>query len=168
MINISHDYKVVINPYSYHHIIMQLIILHLDSANKPSPMSDGVTENRISSQPCKGINLTIWHMQVRRAPWVATIHDVIKKSGRVLPCPSVVFHVYASTGTPGVARTLSHCTPMKRGKVSSNSSTHEATQFGNSICQVCVSTFQIFVHLDPTNAGLNRHRWGLPPWSSEF
>jgi hypothetical protein len=40
-----------------------------------------------------------------------------------------------------VARTLSHCTPVKRGKVSSNSSTHEATEIGDYICSICVSTF---------------------------
>jgi hypothetical protein len=73
---------------------------------------------------------------------VATIHDVTKKSGRVLPQPSAIFHEYASADTPWVAHTLSHCTPVKRGKVSSNSSTHEATQFGDSICPVCVSTFK--------------------------
>jgi hypothetical protein len=60
---------------------------------------------------------------------VATIHNVIKESGRVLPHPSVVFHAYASADTLWVARTLSHCTPVKQGKVSSNSVTHEATNF---------------------------------------
>jgi hypothetical protein len=60
---------------------------------------------------------------------VATVHDVIKESGQVLPHPSVIFHTYASVDKPWVARTLSHCTPMKRGKVSSNSVTHEATKF---------------------------------------
>jgi hypothetical protein len=44
LINISHDYKVVINPYSYHHIIMKLIILRLDSVNKQSPIFEGVAE----------------------------------------------------------------------------------------------------------------------------
>jgi hypothetical protein len=40
----SHDYNVVINPYSSHHSIMKLIVLRLDSANKPSAMSEGVAE----------------------------------------------------------------------------------------------------------------------------
>jgi hypothetical protein len=96
------------------------------------------------------------------------VHDAVKESGRVLPHPSAVFYAYASTDTPWVARTLSHYISMKRGKVSSNSSTHEATQFGDSICPVCVSTFQILVHSDPTDTGFNQHRWGLPPWSSEY
>jgi hypothetical protein len=62
----SHDYKVVITLNSYHHImIMKLIILCLDSTNKPSPMSEGVMEIRIKSQPCKGINLTTRHMQAQ-------------------------------------------------------------------------------------------------------
>jgi hypothetical protein len=74
--------------------------------------------------------------------------------------PSVVFHVYASADTPWVARTLSHYTSVKRGKISPNSSTHEGTQFGDSICPECIIIFQMLVHLDPTDAGLNRHRRG--------
>jgi hypothetical protein len=73
---------------------------------------------------------------------VETVHDEAKKSGRVLPHPSAVFHAYALSDTPWVARTLSHYTPMKRGKASSNPSTHEATKFRDSICPVCVSTFK--------------------------
>jgi hypothetical protein len=99
---------------------------------------------------------------------VAIIHDTTKKLGWVLPHPSAVFHAYASTDTPWVAQILSHCTPVKQRKVSSNSSTHEGTQFRDYICLVCVSTFQMLVHSDPTDAGLNRHKQGLPPWSSEF
>jgi hypothetical protein len=142
---------------------MKVEILHWNIANKTSPISEGVTEIRINSQPCKGINLTTRHTQARWAPWVATIHDVTKKLVWVLPCPGAVFHAYASVDTPWVAPTLSHYTYMKRGKVSSNSSTHEATQFGDSICPVCVSTVQMLVH-----QGLNQHRRGLPPWSSEY
>jgi hypothetical protein len=82
--------------------------------------------------------------------------------------PSVVFHAYASADTSWVARILSHCTPVKRGKVLSNLLAHEATYFEDFICPICVSTFQMLVHLDPTDVGLNRHRPGLPPWSSEF
>jgi hypothetical protein len=87
----------------------------------------------------------------RRAPRVATVHDVTKKPGRVLPHPSAVFHAYASADTPWVARTLSHYTSVKWGKVSSNSSKHEATQFEDSICLVCVSTFKcLFIRTQPT------------------
>jgi hypothetical protein len=121
---------------------MKVELLRLDSVNKPSPISEGVAEIRINNQPCKGINLTTWHTHARRAPWVATIHDVTKKPGRVLPRPSVIFHTYASVDTPWVAWTLSHYTSVKRGKISSNSSTHKATQFGDSICLVCISTFK--------------------------
>jgi hypothetical protein len=113
---------------------MKLKILRLNIANKPAPISESLMEIRINSQPCKGISLTTRHTQARRAPWVATVHDAVKESGQVLPRPSVVFHAYASADPPWVAQTVSHCTPMKRGKESSNSSTHEATQFGDSIC----------------------------------
>jgi hypothetical protein len=68
-------------------------------------------------------------MWARRAPRVAIVHDVVKELGRVLPHPSVIFHVHASANTPWLARTLSHCTPVKRGKISSTLVTHDATQF---------------------------------------
>jgi hypothetical protein len=40
---------------------MKVELLHLDSANKPSPISESVAETRINSQPCKAINLTRRH-----------------------------------------------------------------------------------------------------------
>jgi hypothetical protein len=132
---------------------MKLIILHLDAAKKPSPMSEGVMEIRINNQPCKGINLTTRHTWATVATWVATVHDEAKKSDRDLPRPSVVFHAYASTDTPWVARTLSHCIPVKWAKVSSNSLTHKATKFGDSICPICVSTFKcLFIRTQPARA----------------
>jgi hypothetical protein len=94
-----------------------------------SPIFEGVTEIQINSQPCKGNNMTTRHTYARRALRVATVHDTGKESGWVVPRPSVVFHTYVSTDTPWVTRTLSHCTPVKRGKVSSNSVPHDATQF---------------------------------------
>jgi hypothetical protein len=60
---------------------------------------------------------------------VATVHDAVKELGRVLPHPSDIIHVYASMDTPWVTQTLSHCAPVKRGNVSSNSVTHKATKF---------------------------------------
>jgi hypothetical protein len=45
---------------------MKLIILCLDEANKPSPISEGVAEIRIDNQHFKGINLTTRHTQARR------------------------------------------------------------------------------------------------------
>jgi hypothetical protein len=83
---------------------MKVELLHLNTANKPSPISEGVTEIRINTQPCKGINLTTRLMQVRRTPRVAIVHDTVKDSGRVLPHPSAVLHAYASMDTPWAAR----------------------------------------------------------------
>jgi hypothetical protein len=121
---------------------MKLIILRLNIVNKPSPMSEGVIKIQINSQPCKGINLTTRHTWATEATRAATVNDEAKKSGRVLPCTSVIFHTYALADTPWVAWTLSHCTPMKWDKASSNSSSHEATKFGDSICPICGSTFR--------------------------
>jgi hypothetical protein len=130
---------------------MKLIILRLDAVNKPSPMSEGVTEIWINNQPCKGINLTTRHTWATEATWVATVHDAVKESGRVLPRPSATYHAYASVDTPWVARTLSHCTSVKQGKILPNPSAHEATKFRDSICLVCVSTFKcLFIRTQPT------------------
>jgi hypothetical protein len=85
---------------------------------------------------------------------VATVHDVIKESGRVLPHPSTVFHAYALVDTLWVARTLSHCTLVKRGKVSTNSMTHEATKFvgPNKIMYAPIDNQSLFIRTQPTQA----------------
>jgi hypothetical protein len=147
---------------------MKLIILRLDSVNKQSPIFEGVTEIWLNSQPCNGINLTTWHMQARRPPRVATNHNVVKETIRAHLTLVHIFQAYASTDTPWVAHALSHCTPIRCGRIASVLVTHGATQFGDSICFVCISTFQMLVHSDPPDTSLDRHRQGLPPWSSEF
>jgi hypothetical protein len=147
---------------------MKFIILHLGAVNKPSPMFEGVAEIRIDSQPCKGINLATQHTQARRAPRVATIHDMVKETIRAHLTQVHVFHTYASMDTPWVAHALSHCTPIRYGRTASVLVIHDATQFGDSICPVYISTFQMLVYSDPIDAGHNRHKRGLPPWSSEF
>jgi hypothetical protein len=45
---------------------MKVELLRLNTTNKPSPIFEGVTEIRINSQPCKGINLTTRHTQAQR------------------------------------------------------------------------------------------------------
>jgi hypothetical protein len=147
---------------------MKLIILRLNTVNTPSPMSEGVVEIWINNQPCKGINLTTWHVQARRAPWVATIHDEVKLTTRAHLTLVQVFHTYASADTPWVAHALSHYTSVRYGRIAYVSAADAATQFGDSICPVCVSTVQMLVHQGSTDVGLNRHRRGLPPWSYEY
>jgi hypothetical protein len=168
LINISQDYKVVIPTYSYHHIIMKLIIIRLDWANKSSPMSEGVMEIQIYGQPCMGINLTTRHTQTHRPPRVVTIHDAVKETIRAHLTLVHIFHAHASPDTPWVVNTLFHCTPVRYSRIASSSATHDTTRFGDSICPACVSIFQTLVHSDPTDTGLNWHKRGLPPWTSEF
>jgi hypothetical protein len=67
-------------------------------------MSERFVTTRVKFKPCKGTNVTTQHPRTRRAPRVATVHDVVKESGRVLPHPSGIFHAYASADTPWVAR----------------------------------------------------------------
>jgi hypothetical protein len=132
---------------------MKLIILHLKIVNKPCPISEGVIEIRINTQPCKGIHLTTQHMWATEATQVAAVHDAVKESGHVLPLPSVILHTYASVDTPSVAQRLSHHAPVKQGKISSNPSAHEATKNGDSTCPVCVSTFKcLYIRAQLTRA----------------
>jgi hypothetical protein len=79
---------------------MKWIILHLNTANKPPPMSEGLAEIRINNQPCKGINLATQHTQAQRAPRVATIHDEVKETIMAHLTLVHVFHTYASVDTP--------------------------------------------------------------------
>jgi hypothetical protein len=135
---------------------MKLIILHLGAVNKPSLISESVIEIQINSQPCKGINLTTWHTQAQRAPRVATIHNEVKETIKAHLTLVHVFHVYASTDTSWVAHALSHYTSVRYGRIASVSAAHDASQFGDSICPVCVSTFKcFFIQTQPTWALTN-------------
>jgi hypothetical protein len=147
---------------------MKVELLHLDSANKSSPIFEGVAEIQINNQPCKGINLITRHMQVWRTPRVATVHDAVKEMTRTHLTLVHVFHAYASADTLWVTHTLSHYTSVRYGMIASVSAAHDTTQFRDYICLVCVSTVQMLVHSDRTDAGLNQHRRGLSPWSSKF
>jgi hypothetical protein len=86
---------------------------------------------------------------------VATVHDAVKEMIRAHLTLVHVFHVYASADTPWVAHALSHYTSVRYGRIASVSAAHDTTQFGDSICPICISTFQMIVHLDPTDVGLN-------------
>jgi hypothetical protein len=92
-------------------------------------------------------------MQARRTPRVATIHDVVKEMIRAHLTLVHIFHVYASADTPWVAHALSHFTSVRYGRIASLSAAHDTTQFGDSICPVCVSTFKcLFNRAQPTQA----------------
>jgi hypothetical protein len=82
---------------------------------------------------------------------VTTIHDEVKETIRAHLTLVHVFHTYALADTPWVAHALSRCTPVRYGMIASVSTIHEATQFGDSICPVCVSTFKcLFIQTQPT------------------
>jgi hypothetical protein len=73
---------------------------------------------------------------------VATIHNEVKEMIRAQLTLVHDFHVYALADTPWVAHALSHFTYVRYGRIAPVSAAHDATQFGNSICSVCVSTFK--------------------------
>jgi hypothetical protein len=132
---------------------MKVELVRLDSANKHHPFLS-VLRRFKSVYTLQGKNQTTEHTQSSRAQRVATVHDVIKESGQVLPHPSAVLHAYASTDTPWVARTLSHGTPVKRGMVSPNLATHKTTQFAGpqKISYATVHNQSLFIQTQPTRA----------------
>jgi hypothetical protein len=84
---------------------------------------------------------------------VATIHDEIKETIRAHLTLVHGFHVYASADTPWVAHALSHYTSVRYHRIAFVSAAHDATQFGDSICPVCVSIFKcLFIRTQPTRA----------------
>jgi hypothetical protein len=118
--------------------------------------------------PCKGNNLTTRHTWARRAPRVATVHNAVKETIRAHLTLVHVFHAFASADTPWVAHALSHFTPVRYGRIASVSATHEATQFVglHKISYAPVHNWNLLI--GARWSVLNRHRWGLLPWSSEF
>jgi hypothetical protein len=108
---------------------MKVELLLNDCNKQVSPMSEGFVATQANFKPCKVNHQTTWHSRVMKTPRAATVHNVIKESGRVLPRPSAVFHMNPSVDNPWVAQTLSLLNIHKRGKVSSNSATHDATKF---------------------------------------
>jgi hypothetical protein len=53
-----------------------------------------------------------------------------------------VFHAYASMDTPLVAHALFHFTSVTYGRIAFVSAAHDATQFGDFICPIYISTFK--------------------------
>jgi hypothetical protein len=132
---------------------MKVELLRLNKVNKPSPIFEGVTDIQINSQSCKGIILKTWHMEASWAPRVATVHDAVKEMIRAHLTLVHGFYVYALADTPCVAHALFWCTPIRYGSIDSISATHDATQFGDSICPVCISTFKCLLNrAQPTRA----------------
>jgi hypothetical protein len=85
---------------------------------------------------------------------VVTVHNAVKEMTRAHLTLVHVFHVYATADTPWVAHALFHYTPVRYGRIASVSAAHDTTQFRDSICPICVSTFQMLFHSDPSDTGL--------------
>jgi hypothetical protein len=84
---------------------------------------------------------------------VATVHDEVKETIRAHLTLVHIFHMYTSVDTPWVTHALSHFTSVRYGRIASVSAAHDATQFGDSICPVCVSTFKwLFIQTQMTYA----------------
>jgi hypothetical protein len=99
---------------------------------------------------------------------VATVHNAVKETIRAHLTLVHVFHAYASVDTPWVAHALSHFTPVRYGRIASVSAAHEATQFMGPHKILYERVHNSNLLTGARRSVLNRHRRGLPPWSSEF
>jgi hypothetical protein len=168
LININHDYNVVIDPYSYHHIITKLIILRNDCNGQVLPISGGNHGDSSQFKPCKGNNLTTRHTQARRAPRVATVNNAVKEMIKAHLTLVHVFHAYASTDTPWMTHALSHFTSVRYGRIAFVSAAHKATHFTGPHKIPYAPLHNSNLLTRARQSVLNRHRRGLPPWCSEF
>jgi hypothetical protein len=57
------------------------------------------------------------------------------------PHPSARLPCACLSGQAWVAHALSHYTSVRYGRIASISAAHDTTQFGDSICLICISTF---------------------------
>jgi hypothetical protein len=91
----------------------------------------------------------------------------IKESSRAHLTLVHVFHAYASVDTPWTAHALSRVSPVRYGRVSSNSATVKASKFvrPHKILYAPVHNSNLLIWA--RWSVLNRHRWRLPPWCSE-
>jgi hypothetical protein len=142
---------------------MEVELLLNDCNGQVLPISEGITETRANLNLSRVITWQHDTRELWRHHEMTTVHDVIKGSGRVLPRSCAVFHAYVSADKPWVARTLSHCIPMKQGKVSSSSSTHEATQFVGPQKLLYAPVHNSNLLNEARWSVVNRHRQGLPP-----
>jgi hypothetical protein len=109
-------------------------------SEQASPIFKGAVEIRINSHLVREITWQHDTCEPHRYHEWPPFSLTIKESGRVLSHPSVVFHTKTSMGNPWAARTLSQCTPVKQGKISSNSMTVKLLSLREPINPVCVST----------------------------
>jgi hypothetical protein len=92
----------------------------------------------------------------------------IKESSRTHLTLVHIFHAYASVDTLWTAHAQSRVSPMRYCRVSSNWATVEASKFAGPHKISYVSVHNSNLLIGARQSVLNRHRRGLPPWSSEF
>jgi hypothetical protein len=73
---------------------------------------------------------------------VATIQDEVKETISSHLTQVHVFHAYASADIQWLAHALSHYISARYGWIASVSAAHDATQLGDPICSIYISTFK--------------------------
>jgi hypothetical protein len=133
-----------------------------------SPTAEDVTEIRINSHRARENNLNMTHVSHEGHTSGHLSRWLSKSRDQVLPRPNVVFHAKTSPGSPWVARTLSLLSSMKRGKVSSNSTTVKLLCFwGDYSPYASVHNSKLVAGAQPTRSLIDTSR-GYHLWSSKY
>jgi hypothetical protein len=147
---------------------MKVELLRLNTANKASPISEGVAEIRINTQSCKGINLTTQHNTRRSGghhEWQPFTTQSKSQVGSYLTLVSYSTHMPRRThrGWPDTIPYNIH------KEVGYRPTRRHAKLLSLGIPYVSYApVHSMLVHQGLTDVGLNWHRRGLPPWSSEY
>jgi hypothetical protein len=142
---------------------MKVVLLHLNAANKPSLIFESGTKTRIIIHPA-GENLTTWHTHDLSDSTYGNSSERQSRSRSRSHLSRVhIFHaitLWAIHGSPytipiyiTVGMMVYH--PTQRPSV--------LLSLWDPITLTCISTYSMHANQGPTNAVLNRLRWGLPP-----
>jgi hypothetical protein len=147
---------------------MKVELLLNDCNGQVLSISEGITETRANLNLAR---IKTWQHNTREPEghhgW-QQFTTTIKESSRAHLTLVHVFHAYASMDTPWTAHALSRVSPMRYGRVSSNSATDEASKFAgpHKITYAPVHNSNLLIEV--RRSVLNWHRRRLPHWSSEF
>jgi hypothetical protein len=141
---------------------MKVELLLNDCNKQESLRSESVAGIGANLKDCK---VNSWQHDTREAtkpPWVATVHDAIKESGRVLPHPSACLPLNTSTGIRGWPMHYPDVHPGGMVGYHPTWGPIELLSLQNPINPVCTST-QSNLLTKVKRLILNRLRWGIPP-----
>jgi hypothetical protein len=135
---------------------MKVELLHLDSVNKPSPISKAVAEIRINTQPCKGINHGWQQCTTRLKSWAGSYLALVPSSTRM---PRRIHRGWPDTIPYNINKEVGYRPTRRHTKLLSLGIPYVSYATVHFKC--------LFIQTQLTRA-INDPGGGLPPWSSKF